>query len=128
MAVAAEKETAAAEAKLADCVVEQAERLAGKINYGRVIPAIALALLCQMIMGSLLLWAGYNIGTGLGKPPEWLLWMPAGILMGGLSLGVGIFLLGMAGREYANGDSWWKLGAVALAFMAPGAAVLAYSV
>jgi hypothetical protein len=77
--------------------------------------------------GSLLLWAGYNIGTGLSKPPAWLLWMPAGILMGGISFGVGIFLLGMAGREYANGDTWWKLGAAALAFMCSGTAVLALS-
>jgi hypothetical protein len=54
--------------------------------------------------------------------------MPAGILMGGISLGVGIFLLGMAGREYANGDSWWTLGAAARGVRAAGAAVMALSI
>jgi hypothetical protein len=35
----------------------------------------------------------------------------------------------MAGREYAVGEKkWWKLGAAALGFLVPGAAILALSV
>ena len=57
--VAAEKEASAAQARLADSVVEQAKRLSVKINYASLLPMGMTALVCLLAYGSLLLWAGF---------------------------------------------------------------------
>lgn len=66
MAAAAEKETAAAQAKLTDSVVKEAQNLASKIQYGKLVPMWLLALICLLAYGSLMLWAGFRIDTGRG--------------------------------------------------------------
>lgn len=55
IATAAEKEAAAAQARLADCVVEQAKKLSTKINYATLLPMGMAALVCMMAFGSLML-------------------------------------------------------------------------
>ena len=55
MAAAAERETAAAQARLTDSLVREAEYLASKIQYGRLVPLWLLALICLLAYGSLML-------------------------------------------------------------------------
>ena len=57
MAAAAEKETATAQARLTDSVVEEARNLASKIQYGKLVPMWLLALICLLAYGT----AGYFI-------------------------------------------------------------------
>lgn len=66
MAAAAEKETAAAQARLTDSVVKESRNLASKIQYDRLVPMGLLALICLLAYGSLMLWAGFRIDTGRG--------------------------------------------------------------
>lgn len=64
IAAAAEKETAAAQARLTDSVVREAQNLASKIQYDRLVSMGLLALICLLAYGSLMLWAGFRIDTG----------------------------------------------------------------
>ena len=91
MAVAAEKETAAAQARLTDSVVKEAEYLASKIQYGRLVPLWLLALICLLAYGSLMLWAGFRIDTGRDVPLAAVLHMPSGWLISGLCMAAGVF-------------------------------------
>ena len=78
MAAAAEKETAAAQARLTASVVKEARNLASKIQYARLMPMWLLALICLLAYGSLMLWAGFRIDTGLDMPLAAVLHMPSG--------------------------------------------------
>ena len=51
MAAAAEKETAAAQARLTDSVVKESRNLASKIQYDRLVPMGLLALICLLAYG-----------------------------------------------------------------------------
>jgi hypothetical protein len=121
ISLAAEKEAVAAQARLADSVVEQAKRLSVKINYVSLLPIGIAALVCLLAYGSLLLWAGFRIGSGQAHPPELLLQMPSGLLMGGLCLGGGIFLGTYAAKEFSEGGKGWRKQILAaLAMAIPG--------
>jgi hypothetical protein len=101
ISIAAEKENATAQARLADSVVEQAKKLSVKINYASLLPMGIAALICLLAYGSLLLWAGFRIGSGQAHPPVMLLQMPSGLLMGGLCFAAGLFLGFTAARDFA---------------------------
>lgn len=83
MAAAAEKETAAAQAKLTDSVVKEAQNLASKIQYGKLVPMWLLALICLLAYGSLMLWQ-----ASVSRPAGTFLWRrfctcpPAGLSAG----------------------------------------------
>lgn len=127
MAAAAEKETAAAQARLTDSVVKEAEYLASKIQYSRLVPLWLLALICLLAYGSLMLWAGFRIDTGRDLPLAAVLHMPAGWLLSGLCLAAGMFCGGMAAWEFAEAETgWWKEGLVALSFMLFGLSIFLY--
>ena len=96
MAAAAEKETAAAQAKLTNSVVKEAQNLASKIQYGKLVPMWLLALICLLAYGSLMLWAGFRIDTGRDMPLAAILHMPSGWLVSGLCLAAGVFCGGLA--------------------------------
>jgi hypothetical protein len=118
---AAEKEAAAAQARLTDCVVQQAQRLSAKIHYATLLPMGLAALVCLLAYGSLLLWAGFCIGSGQAQPLALWLRMPSGVLMAGLCLATGLFLGVYAGREFAEGGKgWWQRMLVALVMLATG--------
>ena len=89
MTAAAEKETAAAQAKLTNSVVKEAQNLASKIQYGKLVPMWLLAY------GSLMLWAGFRIDTGRDMPLAAILHMPSGWLVSGLCLAAGVFCGGL---------------------------------
>ena len=124
MAAAAEKETAAAQARLTDSVVKEAEYLASKIQYGKLVPMWLLALICLLAYGSLMLWAGFRIDTGRNVPLAALLHMPSGWLISGLCLMVGLFCGGVAAKEFAEAETgWWRKGITAFGFTTVGVIV-----
>lgn len=125
MAAAAERETAAAQARLTKSVVEEAEYLASKIQYGRLVPLWLLALICLLAYGSLMLWAGFRIDTGRDLPLAAVLHMPVGWLISGLCLAAGVFCGGVAAKEFGEAEKgWWRKGSIAILFLMLGAFVL----
>ena len=125
MAAAAEKETAAAQARLTKSVVKEAEYLASKMQYGRLVPLWLLALICLLAYGSLMLWAGFRIDTGRDLPLAAVLHMPSGWLISGLCLAAGVFCGGVAAWEFAEAEmGWWRKGSIAILFVMLGAFVL----
>ena len=124
MAAAAERETAAAQARLTESVVKEAEYLASKIQYGKLAPIWLLALICLLAYGSLMLWAGFRTDTGRDMPLAAVLHMPAGWLISGLCLVGGVFCGGVAAWEFAEAERrWWKEGIMAFGFTAVGVIV-----
>lgn len=107
MAAAAEKETAAAQARLTDSVVEEARNLASKIQFGKLVPMWLFALICLLAYGSLMLWAGFRIDTGRDVPLAAVLHMPSGWLISGLSLVAGVFCGITVANKFAIGNSRW---------------------
>lgn len=121
MAAAAEKETAAAQAKLTDSVVQEAQNLASKIQYGKLVPMWLLALICLLAYGSLMLWAGFRIDTGRDMPLAAVLHMPSGWLISGLCLAAGVFCGGVTAKEFAEAKRrGWKKGITAFGFTTVG--------
>lgn len=128
MAAAAEKETAAAQARLTDSVVQEAQNLASKIQYGKLVPMWLLALICLLAYGSLMLWAGFRIDTGRDMPLAAVFQMPSGWLICGLSLVAGVFLCALSGKTFSvGGKGWWKTAALAMGFIMTGAVILTFS-
>ena len=128
MAAAAEKETAAAQAKLTDSVVQEGQNLASKIQYGKLVPMWLLALICLLAYGSLMLWAGFRIDTGRDMPLAAVFQMPSGWLICGLSLVAGVFLCALSGKTFSvGGKGWWKTAALAMGFIMTGAVILTFS-
>ncbi len=127
MAAAAEKETAAAQARLTKSVVKEAEYLASKIQYGRLVPLWLLALICLLAYGSLMLWAGFRIDTGRNMPLAAVLHMPVGWLISGLCMAAGVFCGGVAAWEFAEAETgWWKKGITAFGFTVVGVMLCIY--
>ena len=127
MAAAAEKETAAAQARLTDSVVKEAEYLASKIQYGRLVPLWLLALICLLAYGSLMLWAGFRIDTGRDIPLVAVLHMPSGWLISGLCLAMSVFYAAMTILSLAEGKiSEWSKGVIALFFLIVGCLITLY--
>lgn len=128
MAAAAEKETAAAQARLTASVVKEARNLASKIQYDSLVPMWLLALICLLAYGSLMLWAGFRIDTGRDMPLTAVFQMPSGWLICGLSLVAGVFLCALSGKTFSvGGKGWWKTAALAIGFIMTGAVILTFS-
>ena len=106
MAAAAERETAAAQARLTDSVVKEAEYLASKIQYSRLGPLWLLALICLLAYGNLMLWAGFRIDTGRDMPLAAVLHMPSGWLISGLCLATGVFCGTLSARFVCFRGCW----------------------
>jgi ABC-type multidrug transport system fused ATPase/permease subunit len=124
ISVAAEKEIALAQSRLADNVVEQAKKLSVRINMTSLLPMGLFTLVSLLAYGSLLLWAGWRIGSGQAHPPELILRVPSCMVMGGLCVVGGIFCGAMAAKEFSEGRADWRKHLLtALAFLLPGAGV-----
>ena len=72
-----------------------------------LLPAIFIFLVALLAYGNLMLWMGYRIGSGQAHPPELLLRMPSGLLMGGLGVAGGIFIGLCAAKDFAEGHGGW---------------------
>lgn len=129
IAAAAEKEAAAAQARLTESVVEQAKQLSVKIQYATLLPMGMAALVCLLAYGSMLLWAGYSIGTGQTQPPALWLRMPSGWLIGGLCLATGLFCGAVTARRFAGAEKGWgKSLFVTFGFLLAGAVIFSLSI
>ena len=127
MAAAAEKETAAAQARLTDSVVQEAQSLASKIQYGKLVPMWLLALICLLAYGSLMLWAGFRIDTGRNIPLVAILHMPSGWLISGLCLAAGLFCGVLSAKSFVEEKKGiWKQGISALLLIFTGCSMFVY--
>ena len=121
MAAAAEKEIAAAQARLTDSVVKEARNLASKIQYDRLVPMWLLALICLLAYGSLMLWAGFRIDTGRDIPLAAVLHMPSGWLICGLCLAAGVFCGVLTAKRFAEAKKvWWQICLITIMLIAIG--------
>lgn len=124
MAAAAEKETAAAQARLTDSVVREAQRLSSKIQYATLLPMALTALICLLAYGSLMLWAGFRIDTGKDIPLATLLYMPSGWLISGLCLAAGMACGFIAAKKFAENDnSWLRYLPTSMVFLSLGGGI-----
>ena len=125
---AAEKEMGRAQSLLAESVAEQAQKLSLRINMETLLPMGLVALICLLLNGSLLMWAGFHLGSGQAISPEWLLRMPSGFLIAGLCMAGGLFLGVYAGKEFAEGGKGWrKRTLVALAMLLTGEIIIVHA-
>jgi len=114
----AQQETASFVEKVRALHAKEAEYLASKIQYGKLVPLWLLALICLLAYGSLMLWVGFRIDTGRDMPLAAVLHMPSGWLISGLCLVAGVFCGGVAAKEFAEAEKgWWKEGITAFGFM-----------
>ena len=128
MAAAAEKETAAAQARLINSVVKEAQCLAAKIQYATLLPMALTALICLLAYGSLMLWAGFRIDTGKDIPLAAFLHMPSGWLISGLCLAAGVFCGALTAKGFAEDKrGWWKNGGIAVLFIMLGTLLFSLS-
>ena len=105
ISVAAEKEMGRAQSLLAENVAEQARKLSLRINMETLLPMGLVAVICLLAYGSLLMWAGYCLGSRYVQDMTLILRMPAGFLMAGLLAASGLFLGVHAAREFAEGGN-----------------------
>ncbi|MGE9985501.1 hypothetical protein [Desulfovibrio sp. SGI.169] len=127
MAAAAERETAAAQARLTKSVVKEAEYLASKIQYAKLVPMGLFALICLLAYGSLMLWAGFRIDTGRDVPLAAILHMPSGWLISGLCLAAGLFCGVLSAKSFVEEKKGiWKQGISALLLIFTGCSMFVY--
>lgn len=127
IAAAAEKETAAAQARLTDSVVREAQNLASKIQYDRLVSMGLLALIGLLAYGSLMLWAGFRIDTGRNIPLVAILHMPSGWLISGLCLAAGLFCGVLSAKSFVEEKKGiWKQGISALLLIFTGCSMFVY--
>jgi hypothetical protein len=128
LAEAAQAEAKKAQSSLVASVVDHARKLSLRINIEKLLPLGIVVLACQLLYGSLTMWAGYCIGNGEWHGPEWLLRMPSGFVIAGLCLAGGLFLGVYTANEFAEGrKGWWKKTLLALAFVIAGMIVFTLS-
>lgn len=97
-------------------------------DMAALLPVAFLFLTALLAYGSLILWAGYCIGSGRAHPPELMLRMPSGLLMGGLCLMGGILLGVRAAKDFAEGGKGWRKAMLAaLALLLPGGIIVSFA-
>lgn len=125
IAVATEKEVALAQGRLAESVVEQAKKLAIRLDYTTWLVLGLLMLAVLLLYSALLLWAGYCLGSGQTQPPALLLRMPVGVIAGALCAACGMFLGARAAKDYAEEHKQWRRRILAaLGCLLPGGWIL----
>jgi hypothetical protein len=98
---------------------------ASRLEAAALLPLAFTFLAALLLYGSLLMWTGFCLGSGQAHPPELMLRMPSGLIMGGLCL-MGGFLLGVrAAKNFAEGEKGWRKPMLAaLALLLPGGAIV----
>ena len=126
ISVAAEKEMGRAQSLLAENVAEQARKMSLRLNMETLLPMGLVAVICLVAYGSLLMWAGYCLGSRYVQDMALILRMPSGFLMSALCLAGSLFQGVYAARKFAEeGKGWWKNGLAALAMLASGGVIIA---
>jgi hypothetical protein len=125
----AEKEVVRAQYRLAESVVAQAQRLSVKTHSATLLLWGILALFLLFLYGSLLMWAGFSIGSGQTHPPAILLKMPVGVIISAMFFTVGIFFGFLAAKDFADGEvRWRKRLLAAIGCLLPGGTVFGLAV
>ena len=109
ISAAAEKETAAAQARLTDSVVEEARNLASKIQFGKLLPLALAAIICLMGGCALSMWAGYQLGAREVRPLYQILLMPWSPIACVCGIIASIFYFLYAIKKYADDEEYCKL-------------------
>ena len=107
MEAAAENVPSAAQAKLTESVIREVRHLASERNYDAVAAMVFIGGVCVALFGSLMLWAGYNVGTDEKILMPGILYMPSGWLVAGLCA-VGTLICGyIAMQKFLNSETEW---------------------
>lgn len=105
----AEKEAALAQGKLVECVVAEAKNLNLKSQISTIMLLGLAGIICFVFICSLMMWAGYCLGTGKIIPAEYILRMPSGLVIGLLALACGGILAHFAIKERKyDKKTWWQ--------------------
>lgn len=125
---AAEKEATIAQGKLVAAVVAEAKNLNLKSKISFLLIWGVAALIAFLLICSLMMWAGYMIGTGGIQVPAIMLKMPSGLMLGLLSMGLGGIFGYLAIKAYtAEIKTWWRPLSGAVAATGVGAWLLTMS-
>ncbi len=125
---AAEKEVAIAQGKLVEGVVAEAKKLNLKSQTSTLILMGLATLILFFLTCSLMMWAGYRLGSGGTQLPEVMFRLPSGLMIGLLLLGCGAIFSYWAVKEYSDETkSLWRPLAGALASIALGSLAITVS-
>lgn len=91
-----------------EAVAKEAKQVALSVGTTNIIDRITAVLLAAVISGAALMYAGFSIGSGQTHPLPFILQMPVGYVLGGISLSCGIYIIFYATKAFASGDKGWQ--------------------
>jgi len=103
----ADCEAANAQNRLIQSVIEQTEKLTARVHIMPLMPIYLLIILCLMAFGSVSYWAGLCAGLGKPLPLENVYYVPAGMVIGGMTLTAIVFCLGISFWKIAYDQKGW---------------------
>ena len=103
----ADHEAANAQNRLIQSVIEQTEKLTARVHIMPLMPIYLLIILCLMAFGSVTYWAGLCSGLGKPLPLENVYYVPAGMVIGGMTLTAIAFCLGISFWKIAYDQNGW---------------------
>ena len=103
----ADHEAANAQNRLIQSVIEQTEKLTARVHIVPLMPIYLLIILCLMVFGSVTYWAGLCAGLGKPLPLENVYYVPAGMVIGGMTLAAIAFCLGISFWKIAYEQKGW---------------------
>ena len=126
MATAAEKETAAAQARLTDSVVREARNLASRIQLGKIFSLAIAAIIGLFGYSALCMWAGFQLGVREVRPIYEILlipWAPIGCACCTL---IGVIYGVYAMKKAVAEEKYGKLHLLASVLLISGGLILFY--
>ena len=103
----ADREAANAQNRLIQSVIEQTEKLTARVHIMPLMPIYLLIILCLMSFGSMSYWAGLCSGLGKPLPLENVYYVPAGMIIGGMTLTAIAFCIGISFWKIAYDQKRW---------------------
>ena len=103
----ADREAANAQNRLIQSVIEQTEKLTARVHIMPLMPIYLLIILCLMAFGSVSYWAGLCAGLGKPLPLENVYYVPAGMIIGGMTLTAIAFCIGISFWKIAYDQKSW---------------------
>jgi len=108
----ADSEAANAQNRLIQSVIEQTEKLTARVHIMPLMPIYLLIILSLMAFGSVTYWAGLCSGLGKPLPLENVYYVPAGMVIGGMTLTAIAFCLGISVWKIASDQKGWLFPAL----------------
>ena len=103
----ADREAANAQNRLIQSVIDQTEKLTARVHIMPLMPIYLMIILCLMAFGSVAYWAGLSSGLGKPLPLENVYYVPAGMVIGGMTLTAIAFCLGISFWKIAYDQKGW---------------------